>query len=194
MNKPGRASSEVVPSSLKFEIAEQQAVAATGTADHSLALRLITDVHQALWQPAHSTEEERILDLRAAVASLEAINPRDGIEGMLAVQIVATHNAALECLRRAMQSQQSFELRASNLKHAERLMSLYLRQLEAMDRRRGQGQQNVTVKQVNVEAGGQAVVGVVNANPGRRKLRAPSHELGQCHEVGKPKATPAASE
>jgi hypothetical protein len=48
-------------------------------------------------------------------------------------------------------------------------MATYLRQVEVLDKRRGKGQQTVTVKYVNVEPGGQAVVGTVHTGrlPGR---------------------------
>jgi hypothetical protein len=84
---------------------------------------------------------------------------------MLAAHMVATHSAAMECLRRAMISEQSFEGRDANLRHAEKLLATYARQLEVLDKHRGKGQQQVTVKYVNVEAGGQAVVGNVQSSP-----------------------------
>lgn len=46
---------------------------------------------------------------------------------MLATQLVATHEAAMECLRRAMISEQSFKGRDVNLKHAEKLLQIYAR-------------------------------------------------------------------
>lgn len=82
---------------------------------------------------------------------------------MLAIQMVATHNAAMECLRRAMIPAQSFEGRDQNLKHATKLLSIYSRQIEVLDKHRGKGQQKMIVEYVNVEAGGQAVVGHVEA-------------------------------
>jgi hypothetical protein len=53
--------------------------------------------------------------------------------------------------------------RDQNLKHAAKLMSLYERQLAALDKRRGGGRQKITVEHVNVHAGGQAIVGDVHA-------------------------------
>ena len=41
--------------------------------------------------------------------------PSDEIEGMVAARLVATHNAAMECYRRAMIPDQSFEGRRENL-------------------------------------------------------------------------------
>lgn len=61
-----------------------------------------------------------------------------------------------------MQRQQTFEGRRENLGQANRLVRSYAVLLEALDRHRGKGQpQVVRVERVAVEAGGQAVVGVV---------------------------------
>ena len=46
---------------------------------------------------------------------------------------------------------------------------MYARQIETLDKHRGKGQQKVTVEYVNVEPGGQAIVGHVET--GRRKRR-----------------------
>jgi hypothetical protein len=81
---------------------------------------------------------------------------------MLAVQMIATHEAATECLRRSMLPDQTFAGRDQTLRHAAKLMGIYERQLAALDKRRGRGQQSVTVKYVHVGQGGQAIVGNVS--------------------------------
>ena len=43
----------------------------------------------------------------AAIAGLIGIAPQDEIEGMIAAQLVATHNATMECYRRAMIGEQT---------------------------------------------------------------------------------------
>ena len=80
---------------------------------------------------------------------------------MLAAQMVGTHHAALECLRRAMLEGQTFEGRNASLGHAQRLMSLYAQQMAALDKHRGKGQQKITIERVQVGPGGQAIVGHV---------------------------------
>jgi tRNA(Arg) A34 adenosine deaminase TadA len=85
-------------------------------------------------------------------------------------QLIAAHNAAMECHRRAMLSEQTFEGRRENLNQANRLSRTYATLLEALNRHRGKGQQKVTVEHVHVHSGGQAVVGVVEpAGGGDRK-------------------------
>ena len=100
------------------------------------------------------------------VAALKGIAPKDELEGMMAAQLVAAHNAAMECYRRAMIGEQSFEGRRENLAQANKLSRTYAALVEALNRHRGKGQQKVTVEHVHVHAGGQAVVGMVAA-PGQ---------------------------
>jgi hypothetical protein len=115
----------------------------------------------SLWMK-NSDEEGRDRQLNATVAALIGIGPRDELEGMVAAQLIASHNAAMECFRRAMISDQSFEGRRENLSQANKLSRTYATLLEALNRHRGKGQQRVTVEHVTVNAGGQAVVGVVS--------------------------------
>jgi hypothetical protein len=80
---------------------------------------------------------------------------------MLASQLIAAHNAAMECYRRAMLSEQTLVGRRENLNQANKLLSTYTLLLEALNRHRGKGQQKVTVEHVHVHEGGQAIVGHV---------------------------------
>ena len=85
---------------------------------------------------------------------------------MLAAQLIASHNAAMECYRRAMISDQTFEGCRENLNQANKLSRTYSTLLEALNRHRGKGQQKVTVEHVHVHAGAQAVVGMVESRGG----------------------------
>src|SRR5262245_3508246 len=80
---------------------------------------------------------------------------------MIAGQILAVHDPALECYRRAMIGEQTFEARRENLSQANKLRRTYALLLDALNRHRCKGQQKVTVEHVHVNAGGQAIVGVV---------------------------------
>ena len=63
---------------------------------------------------------------------------------------LAAHNAAMECYRRAMIGEQTFEGRRENLAQANKLSRTYGTLLEALNRHRGKGQQKVTVEHVHV--------------------------------------------
>jgi hypothetical protein len=150
------------PQPLVVDASKKSLKAATGTESVDLQRRLAHQVVEALWLPSGLSKEERTRRMKAVLAALEEINPQDGVEGMLAAQMVATHNAALECLRRAAIPDQTPECLDMSFRHAEKLMASYLRQLEALGKHRSKGTQTMTVKYVNVESGGQAVVGSVH--------------------------------
>ena len=113
-----------------------------------------------------SKDEARNRQYSATLAALIGIGPQGEIEGMIAAQLVACHNASMECYRRAMIGEQTFEGRRENLAQANKLSRTYAALLEALNRHRGKGQQKVTVEHVHVHAGGQAVVGMVAPSPG----------------------------
>jgi len=120
---------------------------------------------QTLWV-AHSDEETRSRQCSATVAALIGIGPQDEIEGMMASQLLAAHHAAIECYRRAMISDQTFEGRRESLNQANKLSRTYAVLLDALNRHRGKSHQKVTVEHVHVHAGGQAVVGTLEAPGG----------------------------
>jgi hypothetical protein len=119
----------------------------------------------ALWVK-HSDAEQVRKQRHAAVDALVGIAPRDELEGMIASQLIACHNASMECYRRAMHGEQTFEGRREALTQANKLSRTYTTLLEALNRHRGKGTQRVTVEHVHVHAGGQAVVGTVEAQGG----------------------------
>ena len=145
---------------------------ATGVSDGSLQNTL---VRQALG--SMSPQQDSIQAIAATLAAMAAIAPKDGIEGMLAAQMVATHEAAMECMGRAALPDQTLEEQDFNLKHAEKLMLVYARQVEALDKRRGKGQQRITVEHVTVKAGGQAIVGNVHSSAEAEKFLSPAPAL-----------------
>jgi hypothetical protein len=120
---------------------------------------------QTLWL-GNSDKETHDRQYGAAVAGLAGIGPRDELEGMLAAQLLASHNAAMECYRRAMIPEQTFEGHRENLTQANKLSRTYALLLDALNRHRGKGQQKMTVEHVHVHEGGQAIVGAVNTGGG----------------------------
>ncbi len=144
---------------------------ATGTDVRLLQTELIRQVGATLWIPEHLSEDARLDRIKAAIAMLEGIKPQGEIENLLATQMVASHNTAMECLRRAMVERQPSAVRDLNLKPAAKFLSIYSRQVEVLDKRRGKGQQKMTIEYINVEPGGQAIVGHVETGSARRRKR-----------------------
>jgi hypothetical protein len=104
--------------------------------------------------------------LQGSLEALAVMAPKDEIEGMIAAQMIACHHAAMECYRRAMITEQTFEGRSENLSQANKLSRTHATLVEALNRHRGKGQQKVTVEHVHVHAGGQAIVGPVTREGG----------------------------
>jgi hypothetical protein len=122
---------------------------------------LINQTAKTLWVK-YSDKDIREQQYKATVAALIGIGPKDEIEGMIAAQMLASHNAAMECYRRAMADEVSFEGRQANLNQANKLVRSYAVLVEALNRHRGKVQR-VQVEHVTVHAGGQAIVGTVEA-------------------------------
>jgi hypothetical protein len=97
-----------------------------------------------------------------AMAALSGIQPRDEIEGMLAVQTIGVHNMAMEAMKLAMLGGQTFEGRRINVEYATKMLRTFVMQVEALRKYRTGGPQKMVVEHVNVSEGGQAIVGTVN--------------------------------
>jgi hypothetical protein len=138
---------------------------------------------RTLWLKNSDAEDSR-RQRHAAVDALIGIKPADELEGMIASQLLAAQNAAMECYRRAMIGDQTFEGRRENLSQANKLSRTYAVLLDTLNRHRGKGQQKVTVEHVHVHAGGQAVVGSVATAGGgdRAKSEDQAHakQIGSC--------------
>jgi hypothetical protein len=94
-------------------------------------------------------DADRRTKAEAALAALVSLSPRNELEGMLGAQMIACHNAAMECFRKAADPAQQPQMRDENLAHAGRLSRAYAALVEALDRRRGEGlPKTVTVEHV----------------------------------------------
>lgn len=135
---------------------------ATGLSDPALARHQINRALESYYLPIDKMDKEELGQrFDVAFEFLRSIKPRDALEGTLAMQMLATHNAAMELLQRAMVTKQSLKTQDMNLRHVEKLFALFTRQLEALNRHRGKGQQKITVEHVEVQSGGRAIVGNV---------------------------------
>jgi len=90
-----------------------------------------------------------------------SIGPRDGLEGLLALQMVATHNLAMHYLNLAVQAQTVPAIEPFT-NSANRLLRTFAKQVEVLKTYRTKGEQKVEVEHVHVHRGGQAIVGTVS--------------------------------
>src|SRR5262249_23040191 len=110
-------------------------------------------------------------------------------------------NASMECYRRGMIPEQSFEGWRENLTQANQLSRTFSTVLEALNRHRGKGAQKVTVEHVHVHEGGQAIVGNVEPrgvgscqNQRNNPMHLHMHQARQCGartRLGNPCRSPA---
>ncbi|WP_334062886.1 hypothetical protein [Limimaricola cinnabarinus] len=157
--------------------------AALPTDDRTYEVRKINEIGELIWMPESLSKSERNARLLRAVELYEGLEPEGAAEGMLAAQMVGTHTAALECLRRAASLGQNDRTRDSNLKNAQKLMTLYAQQMAALNKHRGRGQQKVTVEHVHVHSGGQAIVGTYERQDERKGQGAAPPALENTPEV-----------
>jgi hypothetical protein len=141
------------------ELQYARLVAALGATDAHAVTLLLNQAASAT--PGNDADRQ----CNTALAVLSGIRPRDEVEGMLAVQMIGSHNLAMTMLRRAGETDRvDFMATYGNL--AAKLLRTFTLQVEALARKRGQiRQQTVRVEHVTVEAGGQAVVGAVATQP-----------------------------
>jgi hypothetical protein len=125
-----------------------------------------------------TNDEENQWKLRdGAVALYRGLEPRDAIESILARLAVAVTNSTMDCFYRAAQCDQALPARDLNLRHGMKGAVAAADLLKVLNSRRSQGLKNVTVGKVNVEAGGQAIVGNI--------------ETGERRKATKPQSVPA---
>jgi hypothetical protein len=96
-----------------------------------------------------------------ALALMHGLAPRDEAEAMLCAQMIATHAAAMDSMRRARQ-ETFLHARDSHSNFAVKLLRTYAAQMEALKRYRSGGEQKMTVEHVHVHPGAQAIVGNVS--------------------------------
>jgi hypothetical protein len=150
---------------LKIDMEPNDAVrllSAFGTAEAGFANLMLSGIINAACSKRPGSE-----DVNATLAAVTGIEACDEVEGMLATQMVATHLAAITALRR-LKGSENIAQQDSNGNLAVKLLRTFTAQVEALQRYRGKGQQKVTVEHVNVNAGGQAIVGTVHPGPTKK--------------------------
>ena len=109
------------------------------------------------------TDEEAI---NAALALICGIEPQDELESALATQMAAIHHASLEMLNRVMLQEQTMEGVNHGINRVTKLMRTFTTQMETLQKYRSKGQQTIQVQHVQVNDGGQAIVGNVKTGGG----------------------------
>lgn len=137
-----------------------------GVDDREVATRLLSQLVNILQPDPSKPVEAAVID--QALALVQSMGPVDVMEAMTATMLVAAQHAALDSMRRAMHPDQTPAGRALYEALALKGMRTFAQLLEALNHGRGKGvTQQIIVKHVSVEPGGQAVVGPVEVKRGR---------------------------
>lgn len=148
---------------------------ALGTANFAFSEGLLQQVARLIAGQGKVSEK----DLNFAMALLQGIKPADETEALLAMQMLAIHNAtinaALSLKSATMLPQQDS---ASNM--LNKLARTFAAQVETLKKYRSTGEQNIRVQHVTVNEGGKAIVGNVRAGGGGT-----FENEGQSHEPSK---------
>jgi hypothetical protein len=103
--------------------------------------------------------------LNFGISIVAGIRPKDHVEALLASQMAAVHIATMNTAAR-LGGSNTQEMWFGNEKAFNRLARTFAAQVEALKRYRSKGEQRVYVERVNVEQGGQAIVGPVSRTGG----------------------------
>jgi hypothetical protein len=114
--------------------------------------------------PANSSNELRQAFADATVSLLKSTRPKDAIDHMGSSLLIALNFAGLNCLARAANCGDSSAARDLNLRSGIKIGSVVSDLMKALDARHGRGRYGVNVGTVNVESGGQAIVGTVESS------------------------------
>src|SRR5713101_8372781 len=163
---PKVAKPEQTGSQLALSIDPTTLTAVFGVDDSDVAAHLLAQlvnvIHAGPGKPVDAAT------INQALALVEGICPSDTLEAMTATMLVGAQHAALDALRRAQHPDQTPAGRALYGTLALKAMRTYAQLIEALNHGRGKGvTQQIIVKHVTVEPGGQAVVGSVKVDRGR---------------------------
>jgi hypothetical protein len=136
---------------------------ALGTSSEDFALGQLSALLNAA--KIETTSELQTATINGMLAMVAGVQPRNEVEGMLAVQMAATHVQALALMERAKRAQHLPQFEADG-NMAVKLLRTFTAQTEALAKLRRGGSQTVRVEHVHVHAGGQAIVGNVSAPGG----------------------------
>ena len=100
-----------------------------------------------------------------ALAVIAGVEPKDELETMLAMQMVAIHLATMTFTRR-LAHVETLDQQHGSERALNKLARQFAMQLEALKRYRTGGEQKVVGQRGNVDEGGQAIVGTVDRGRG----------------------------
>lgn len=136
--------------------------AATGASSQEVGINLLTQACEAVAGPNDSAKE-LVGYLNTISKTMQALEPRDEIEGQLLAQLAVLHQQSMSWLGRAMRTER-VNFANIYLNSASKLLTRHHEALATLMKYRRGGEQRVHVEHVHIHDGGKAIIG--NVYPG----------------------------
>ncbi|MEY9634162.1 hypothetical protein ABIF66_002391 [Bradyrhizobium japonicum] len=133
--------------------------AALGTTSSDFVNATLVQIQKASRLPSGGISE---MSVNAALAFIEATEPKNEIEAALAIQMACTHAVAMAVLSRAGGAYGGDRHVALMAAASARLLRAFATQVEAMRRLRNGGTQLIRVEKIEVSDTAQAVIGNIS--------------------------------
>ena len=126
---------------------------------------IVPDVVKAIMSPlinliANRDSDDAASALNKSITLITASDPKNQLELMLATQLAMTHITLGKSARLLDQNYKDVQTINSLGNLYTKLSRLGIHQINTLERMKGKGQQKIIVEKVNIEAGGQAAIGV----------------------------------
>ena len=138
------------------ELGERLMANALGVADREAMHGIVRQLVKA----SVSGESPDEVNLAFMISMVKSIKPRDSIEAMLVAQMVSVHVMAMRCAHH-LANADDLAQHDSAARALGRLARTFPAQIEALNRYRSHGEPAITVQNVSVGDGGNAIVGNV---------------------------------
>ena len=142
-------------------VAREDVMLVLGTSSQEFMDGVLRQLANAI-SPGKDADEEAI---NFALAVIAGVDPKDELETMLAMQMTAIHMATMTFTRR-LAHVETLDQQHGSERALNKLARTFAMQMEALKRYRTGGEQKVVVQHVNVNEGGQAIVGTVDRGRG----------------------------
>jgi hypothetical protein len=126
---------------------------------------IVPDVVKTIMSPlinliAHRDSDDAGSALNKSITLIAASDPKNQLELMLATQLAMTHITLGKSARLLDQNYKDVQTINSLGNLYTKLSRLGIDQINTLERMKGKGQQKIIVEKVNIEAGGQAAIGI----------------------------------
>ena len=141
------------------ELGEQLMANALGVTDREA----MDGILRQLVRASVSGDRPDEVNLSFMISMVKSIRPRDSVEAMLVAQLVSVHVMAMRCAQHLARAEDIAQ-HDSAARALGRLARTFPAQIEALNRYRSHGEPAITVQNVSVGDGGNAIVGNVTQN------------------------------